>query len=85
MLFALIPDIWNPRLLQYYFRFAIAIFFTLFLFYRIWFPTKVATTPGMRFNSVSGVSGHFYNGINLCETQQVSDACCWIINTLFGA
>ena len=33
MLFTLIPNIWNPRLLQYYFRFVIAIFFTLFLFY----------------------------------------------------
>jgi amino acid transporter len=35
MLFALIPNIWNPRLLQHYFRFATAIFFTLFLFYWI--------------------------------------------------
>ena len=35
MLFALIPNIWNPRLLQYYFPFTIAIFFTLFLFYWI--------------------------------------------------
>lgn len=35
MLFTLNPNIWNPSLLQYYFRFAIAIFFTLFLLYWI--------------------------------------------------
>jgi hypothetical protein len=69
MLFALIPNIWNPRLLQYYFRFAIAIFFILFLFYWIWFPIKVSTTPGMHFNSASGVFGHFYNGISLGKRQ----------------
>jgi hypothetical protein len=59
MLFILIPNIWNPRLLQYYFRFAIAIFFTPFPFHWIWFPIKVATTPGMHFNSASSVFCHF--------------------------
>jgi amino acid transporter len=85
MLFALIPNIWNPKLLQYYFRFAVTIFFTLFLFYWIWFPIKVAATPDMHFNSASGVFRHFYNGINLGTTQQASDAYCWIISILFGA
>ena len=41
--------------------------------------------PGMHFNSASGVFGHFYSGINLGETQQASDAYCWIISIFLGA
>jgi hypothetical protein len=69
LLFALVPNIWNPKLLQYYFRFAVTILFTLFLFYWLWLPIKIATTPGLHFHSASGVFQHFYNGINLGATS----------------
>lgn len=85
MLFVLIPNIWNRKLLQYYFRFAVAIFSAVFLCYWIWFPTKVATTPGMHFNSASGALLLFYNGIDQGEARQASDAYCRIISILFGA
>jgi hypothetical protein len=76
MLFGLISNIWNLRLLQHYFRFAIVIFI-LFLFHWTWFPIKVATTSGMHC--------HFYNGTNMGEMQQASDAYRWTISILFGA
>lgn len=84
MLFAVIPNVWNPRLLQYYFRFAIMIFFSLFAMYWVWFPIAAATGD-RHFNTRSGVFDLFYNGINLGETKQASDSYCWLVSILFGA
>lgn len=84
MLFAVIPNVWNPRLLQYYFRFAIMIFFSLFAMYWVWFPIAAATGD-RHFNTLSGVFDLFYNGINLGETKQASDSYCWLVSILFGA
>jgi amino acid transporter len=84
MLFAVIPNVWNPRLLQYYFRFAIVIFFSLFAMYWVWFPIAAAT-GGRHFNTRAGVFDNFYNGINLGPTKQASDSYCWLVSILFGA
>lgn len=81
MLVAMARNIYNPKVLQWYFRFAIAIFFTLFLLYWIWFPIKASG----HFQSTHGALGNFYNGINEGTTQQASDSYCWIISILFGA
>ncbi|OCT50865.1 Thiamine transporter thi9 [Cladophialophora carrionii] len=82
MIFAMMPNIYSPRLLQYYFRFAVAIFFSLFFMYWIWFPIKASEK---HFNSSHGAFGLFYNGINLGDTKQASDGYCWVISVLFGA
>jgi amino acid transporter len=82
MIFAMIPNIYSPRLLQYYFRFAIAIFFSLFFIYWIWFPIEASKK---HFNTTSGAFDLFYNGINLGTKKEASDAYCWVISVLFGA
>ena len=74
LVIAMIPNIYSPRLLQLYFRFAIMIFFTLFFLYWLWFPV---TASQKHFNTSYGVFGLFYNGINLGEEKQASDAYCW--------
>ncbi|KAI1615021.1 amino acid or gaba permease [Exophiala viscosa] len=61
MIFAMIPNIYSPKILQWYFRFA------------------------KHFNTTSGAFDLFYNGINLGEEKQASDAYCWVISVLFGA
>jgi hypothetical protein len=48
MLFAVIPNDWNPRPLQYYFRFAIVIFFSLFHLYWVWFPSAARRGPAFQ-------------------------------------
>ncbi|KAE9365517.1 amino acid or gaba permease [Stipitochalara longipes BDJ] len=83
MFFAMAPNVINQKVLQWYFRFAIVIFHVLIVMYWIWFPIKAAQTGG--FQPGSGVFKHFYNGINLGEEKQASDAYCWIISILFGA
>ncbi|KAK5449690.1 hypothetical protein LTS15_008765 [Exophiala xenobiotica] len=82
MIFAMIPNIYSPRLLQWYFRFAIAIFFSLFFMYWIWFPIEASKK---HFNSTHGAFDLFYNGINLGAEKEASDAYCWVISVLFGA
>ncbi|KIW91483.1 uncharacterized protein Z519_07449 [Cladophialophora bantiana CBS 173.52] len=82
MIFAMIPNIYNPRLLRLYFRFAVAIFFSLFFMYWIWFPIKASEK---HFNSSHGAFDLFYNGINLGDKKEASDAYCWVISVLFGA
>ena len=84
MLFAMAPNIWSPRLLQIYFRFAIFIFYTLFILYWIWFPVRAATGD-RHFNSSHGVFDLFYNGINLGTEKTASDGYTWIVSILFGA
>ena len=81
MLVAVLPNIYSQRILQWYFRVATAIFFTLFFLYWIWIPIKVAGN----FQPSDQVFKHFYNGINGGETKQASDAYCWIVSILFGA
>ncbi|KAH6718405.1 amino acid or gaba permease [Leptodontidium sp. MPI-SDFR-AT-0119] len=83
MLFAMAPNVVNQRVLQWYFRFAVIIFHVLFVLYWIWFPIRASQTGG--FQPGSGVFDHFYNGINLGEEKQASDAYCWTISILFGA
>jgi len=83
MFFAMAPNVITQKVLQWYFRFAIVIFHVLVVMYWIWFPIKAVQTGG--FQSGSGVFKHFYNGINLGEEKQASDAYCWIISILFGA
>jgi amino acid transporter len=82
MIFAMIPNIYNPRLLKLYFRFAVIVFFSLFFMYWIWFPVKASQ---QHFNSSHGVFNLFYNGINLGDKEEASDAYCWLISVLFGA
>ncbi len=82
MIFAMIPNIYSPRLLQWYFRFAMAIFFSLFFMYWIWFPIEASKK---HFNSSHGAFDLFYNGINLGTEKEASDAYCWVISVLFGA
>lgn len=84
MIFAMLPNIHSPKLLQYYFRFAIFIFFSLFFMYWIWFPIR-ASSSSHHFASSHDVFFHFYNGINLGTSTQASDGYCWIISVLFGA
>ncbi|KAK3938979.1 amino acid/polyamine transporter I [Diplogelasinospora grovesii] len=81
MVFAMAPNIISQRALQLYFRFAIFIFFTLFALYWVWFPIKAAG----KFQSREGVFNTFYNGINLGDEHEASDAYCWVIGVLFGA
>lgn len=81
MVLAMLPNIISQRVLQLYFRFAMLIFFVLFAFYWIWFPIKAAG----KFQSADGVFDKFYNGINLGEEKQASDAYVWTIGILFGA
>ena len=76
MIFAMIPNIYNPRLLQYYFRFAVGIFFSLFFMYWIWFPIKASEK---HFNSSHGAFSLFYNGINLSDKKEASDGYCWYV------
>ncbi|TAQ84582.1 hypothetical protein B7494_g7099 [Chlorociboria aeruginascens] len=83
MLFAMLPNIINQKVLRWYFRFAIIIFHILFLLYWIWLPVRASQTGG--FQTSAGVFRHFYNGINEGEEQQASDAYCWTISILFGA
>lgn len=83
MFVAMAPNIISQRVLRLYFRFAIFIFFTLFLLYWTWFPAK-ASMDG-RFQTGAGVFDHFYNGINLGDKKQASDSYTWIIGVLFGA
>jgi hypothetical protein len=83
MLIAMIPNIYNPKLLQYYFRFAVLNFFVLLILYWIYFPIR-ASTGDRQFNSREGVFGNFYNGINLGAEKEASDAYVWVISTLFG-
>ncbi|KIV86958.1 hypothetical protein PV11_02532 [Exophiala sideris] len=82
MIFAMIPNIYSPKILQWYFRFAVTIFFSLFLMYWIWFPVAASKK---HFNSASGAFDLFYNGINLGTEKQASDPYCWAISVLFGA
>ena len=84
LIFATLPNIINPRILQIYFRFAILNFFILFFLFWIWFPVR-ASDSEHHFNTNYGVFGLFYNGINLGEEKQASDAYCWTISVLFGA
>lgn len=83
MLFAMAPNIISERVLKLYFRFAIFIFFTLFALYWIWFP--IAASKSGHFQSTWGAFNHFYNGINLGDEKQASDAYCRTIGILFGA
>jgi hypothetical protein len=83
MLIAMIPNIYNPKLLQYYFRFAVLNFFVLLVLYWIYFPIR-ASSGDRHFNSRDGVFGLFYNGINLGTEKEASDAYVWVISTLFG-
>ncbi|KAH8660140.1 amino acid or gaba permease [Xylariales sp. PMI_506] len=82
MIFAMAPNIINPKVLQWYFRFAIVIFHVLLLLYWIWFPIRAHNTGGFQENSA--VFNHVYNGIN-GEGGDASDAYCWVISILFGA
>ena len=68
------PNVYNPKLLQYYFRFAIVIFFSLFFMYWIWFPVAASKK---HFNSNHGAFDLFYNGINLGDKKEASDGYCW--------
>ncbi|MAD87048.1 MAG: hypothetical protein CL912_29165 [Deltaproteobacteria bacterium] len=83
MFFAMAPNVINQRVLQWYFRFAVVIFHVLVVMYWIWFPIRASQEGG--FQTGSGVFDHFYNGINLGEEKQASDAYCWTISVLFGA
>lgn len=74
MIFAMIPNVYSPRLLQLYFRFAIAVFFSLFFIYWIWFPIKASQK---QFDT--HVFSVFYNGINLGDKKEASDAYCWYV------
>ncbi|PFH62472.1 hypothetical protein XA68_13374 [Ophiocordyceps unilateralis] len=81
LLIALLPNVTSQRLLQLYFRFAIAMFFVLFFVFWIWFPISVQG----RFQSPEFVFKKFYNGVNQGSSQQASDSYCWMISLLFGA
>ncbi|KAH8647445.1 amino acid or gaba permease [Tricladium varicosporioides] len=83
MFFAVVPNVINQKVLQWYFRFAIVIFHILVILYWIWFPIKASQTGG--FQSGSGVFDHFYNGINSEGSTEGTDPYCWIISILFGA
>lgn len=78
---AMVPNIISQRVLKIYFRFAIVIFFSLFLTYWVWFPIKASG----KFASRRDVFDHFYNGINLGDNKKASDAYTWVIGVLFGA
>lgn len=80
MLFAVAPNIYNQRVLQWYFRIACVIFFTLFFIYWIWIPIQVSG----KFQPAEQVFDHFYNGINGGDTKEASDAYCWVIAVLYG-
>jgi len=84
MIFAMAPNIYSPRVLQFYFRFAVIIFFSLFFMYWIWFPVR-ASDSTHHFNTREGVFDLFYNGINLGTAMTASNAYCWIISVLFPA
>ncbi|EMC98546.1 hypothetical protein BAUCODRAFT_147061 [Baudoinia panamericana UAMH 10762] len=83
MFVAMAPNVISQRVLRLYFRFATLSFFTLFLLYWIWFP--IAAAKRGHFQSADGVFKHFYNGINIGEQKQASDAYTWVIGVLFGA
>ncbi|KAI9737559.1 MAG: hypothetical protein M1834_009714 [Cirrosporium novae-zelandiae] len=81
MLFAMAPNIISQRVLQWYFRFAIFIFFTLFALYWTWFPAMASG----HFQTSAGVFDRFYNGINFGPEKQASDSYTWVVGVLFGA
>ncbi|RDW67018.1 amino acid or gaba permease [Coleophoma crateriformis] len=83
MLFAMVPNVISQKILKLYFRFAVIIFHVLLVMYYIWFPIAAHQKGG--FQTREGVFNHIYNGINLGEEKQASDAYCWIISILFGA
>lgn len=85
MLFAILPNIINQRVLKLYFRFAIVIFHVLLLIYWFYFPLAIHRNRNAAFQHGSGVFQHFYNGINEGDKKEASDAYCWIISMLFGA
>ena len=78
-LVAVVPNILDQRVLRWYFRITVCSACVLFMIYRISFP--IASRGHLQ--PASGVSGHFYNGINYGPTQQASDAYCWIVGILF--
>ncbi|KKY16223.1 putative thiamine transporter thi9 [Phaeomoniella chlamydospora] len=81
MLFAMAPNIWNQRVLKWYFRAAIIIYFVLFFLTWIWIPASVSPN----FASKDEVFDRFVNGINGGSKKQASDPYCWTIGILFGA
>ncbi|KAJ9314849.1 hypothetical protein DTO271D3_4849 [Paecilomyces variotii] len=81
LLVAMIPTVTSQRILKLYFRFAIIIFFSLFIIYWTWLPAKASG----HFQSREVVFNKFYNGINEGPKKQASDSYCWIIGILFGA
>ena len=83
MFIAMAPNIISQRVLRLYFRFATFIFFSLFLLYWFWFPIQASRNG--HFQTGAGVFNHFYNGINLGEKKEASDAYTWVIGVLFGA
>jgi len=83
LVIALVPNVISQRVLQWYLRFAVFMFYFILLIYWIWFPIRAHQTGG--FQSGAGVFKHFYNGINDGPEKQASDAYCWIVSVLFGA
>lgn len=81
MLFAVAPNIYNQRVLQWYFRVATTVFFSLLIIYYIWIPIAVSG----KFRPSRDVFQHFYNGINEGEAKQASNGYCWVIAVLYGA
>ncbi|RCI16332.1 hypothetical protein L249_3164 [Ophiocordyceps polyrhachis-furcata BCC 54312] len=81
LLIALVPNITSQRLLQLYFRFAIAVFFVLFIIFWTWFPIGARG----HFQPPDFVFRKFHNGVDQGPVQQASDAYCWLISLLFGA
>jgi amino acid transporter len=65
-------------ILKWYFRFTVFSATLLFVLYWIWLPVKASGKfHPENFNT-------FYNGINLGEEKQASDAYCWVVAILFG-
>lgn len=79
LLFAMGPNIYSQKVLQWYFRFAVVVFHVLLVMFWIWFPISAASKGG--FQSSDGVFRHFFNGINEGTEKEASDAYCWIVST----
>ncbi|KAF1990208.1 amino acid or gaba permease [Aulographum hederae CBS 113979] len=47
--------------------------------------SQQASQAGHHFQSSNFAFNHFYNGINLGDEKEASDAYCWVIGVLFGA
>lgn len=79
LIVATLPNVYDQRILKWYFRFTIFSATLLFVLYWIWLPVKASGKfHPENFNT-------FYNGINFGEEKQASDAYCWVVAILFGA